>query len=463
VGQGRSGDLAYVIYTSGSTGRPKGVMVEHRQVVRLLSATQPWYGFGEDDVWPLFHTYAFDFSVWEIWGALANGGRLVIVPGAVARSSEELHELLVSEGVTVLNQTPTAFAELIEADACSPRRDQLRVRLVIFGGEKLDFQSLGAWFERHGADAPRLVNMYGITETTVHVTYRPVTPEDAGSAVSAIGCPIPDLRLLVVDRNLRPVPLGAPGELLVAGAGVARGYLGMPELTAERFVPDPLGGDGRCYRSGDLVRRLPGGDLEYLGRIDQQVKIRGYRVELGEIEAALRAHPGVRDAAVMARDEPGGRRLVAYTAAAVEPGPTGEDLRRHLQERLPGYMVPSAYVGLERLPMTVNGKVDRRALPEPEGARDLSAEYVGPRTEVEGVVAGIWAEVLGVERVGVHDDFFELGGDSISSMRVISRVREAFEVEVPLRALFEAPTVADLAEQVEDRAIDALLASRGVE
>jgi amino acid adenylation domain-containing protein/non-ribosomal peptide synthase protein (TIGR01720 family) len=453
------GNLAYVIYTSGSTGRPKGVLVEHGSLARLFASTEPWFRFDERDVWTLFHSYAFDFSVWELWGALIHGGRLVVVPHLVSRSPEEFHELLAEEGVTVLNQTPTAFAGLVQASAGSPRGDALRLRLVIFGGERLDFESLRPWFDRHGARAC-LVNMYGITETTVHVTYRPVAPDEAASRSSRIGVPIPDLRLCVVDGQLQPVPVGVPGELLVAGAGTARGYHRRPGLTAERFVPDPFGGGGRCYRSGDLVRRTADGDIEYLGRIDEQVKIRGFRIELGEIESVLLGHDAVREAVVDVRaDTAGEKRLVAYLVPAAAAWAGADDVRRHLQARLPDHMVPAAFVELERIPLTVNGKVDRSSLPEPD-ARPSQADHVAPDGEVEATLAEIWVEVLGLERVGVHDNFFEVGGDSLSSMRVISRVRQAFEVDVPVRALFESPTIAELAEQVESSAIDAILAAR---
>ncbi|QSQ26196.1 amino acid adenylation domain-containing protein [Pyxidicoccus parkwayensis] len=312
-------DLAYVIYTSGSTGRPKGCMVQHDNVVRLFTATDPWFGFGPKDVWTLFHSYAFDFSVWELWGALLYGGRLVVVPYWVSRSPEAFYRLLAEEAVTVLNQTPTAFRQLIHAEQQAAARGalpSLALRYVIFGGEALDLAALRPWFERHGDARPRLVNMYGITETTVHVTHRPVGMEDVERPWSSvIGCAIPDLQVYLLDAAGQPVPVGVPGEIHVGGAGVARGYLRRPELTAARFVEDRFGPvPGRkLYRAGDLARRLPSGDLEYLGRIDNQVKIRGFRIELGEIESSLGTHPSVREAVVMAREDvPGDKRLAAY-------------------------------------------------------------------------------------------------------------------------------------------------------
>jgi len=448
---GDASSLAYVIYTSGSTGRPKGTLITHGNVTRLFDATEGWFGFGERDVWTLFHSYTFDFSVWEIWGALLYGGRLVVVPWEVSRSPEPFLDLLARERVTVLNQTPSAFAQLAQSDA-ERGGVETDLRLVIFGGEALDPASLEPWFERHGDAQPRLVNMYGITETTVHVTYRPLPMADArGEHRSVIGVPIADLSLAVMDRSLLPAPIGVPGELVVGGAGLARGYLGRPELTAERFIPDPSGGrpGARLYRSGDLGRFLPNGDVEYLGRLDHQVKIRGFRIELGEIEAALTAVPGVHQVVVLVRESrseggPGDQRLVAYVVSDVEVA----EMRQSLRERLPDYMVPAAFVSLEALPLTVNGKVDRKALPAPEqpGGEE---EYVAPHTPIEEALAGIWAEVLGRDRVGTADHFFDLGGHSLLATQVMSRLRAAFGVEMPLRDLFVAPRLADLAARVE--------------
>ncbi|HEV2843869.1 MAG TPA: AMP-binding protein, partial [Thermoanaerobaculia bacterium] len=424
------------------------MLIPHCNVVRLFDATDAWFGFGPQDVWTLFHSYAFDFSVWEIWGALLYGGRLVVVPWEVSRSPEDFLDLLARERVTVLNQTPSAFAQLARAEAARPE-PLPDLRLVVFGGEALEPASLEPWFERHGDGRPRLVNMYGITETTVHVTYRPITLADARAGRrSVIGVPIPDLGLAVMDRSLAPAPVGVPGELVVGGAGLARGYLGRPELTAERFIPDPFGGrpGARLYRSGDVGRFLPDGDVEYLGRLDNQVKIRGFRVELGEIEAALAALPGVREAVVLLREE----RLAAYVVGdAAIP-----DLRQALRERLPDYMAPSAFVKLAAMPLTVNGKVDRKALPDPETASG-GEEYVAPRTPTEEVIAGIWADLLGLDRVGAADRFFDLGGHSLLATQVTSRLRQAFGVEMPLHDLFEAPVLADLAARVEAARADA--------
>ncbi|RTU24155.1 amino acid adenylation domain-containing protein, partial [Pseudomonas aeruginosa] len=396
-------NLAYVIYTSGSTGKPKGTLLTHRNALRLFSATEAWFGFDERDVWTLFHSYAFDFSVWEIFGALLYGGRLVIVPQWVSRSPEDFYRLLCREGVTVLNQTPSAFKQLM-AVACSAdmATQQPALRYVIFGGEALDLQSLRPWFQRFGDRQPQLVNMYGITETTVHVTYRPVSEADLeGGLVSPIGGTIPDLSWYILDRDLNPVPRGAVGELYIGRAGLARGYLRRPGLSATRFVPNPFpGGAGeRLYRTGDLARFQADGNIEYIGRIDHQVKVRGFRIELGEIEAALAGLAGVRDAVVLAHDGVGGTQLVGYVVAdsAEDAERLRESLRESLKRHLPDYMVPAHLMLLERMPLTVNGKLDRQALPQPDASLSQQA-YRAPGSELEQRIAAIWAEILGVER-----------------------------------------------------------------
>nr|WP_009948742.1 non-ribosomal peptide synthetase [Saccharopolyspora erythraea] len=441
-------NAAYIIYTSGSTGRPKGVVVPHRNVHRLLTATGHWFGFGGDDVWTLFHSYAFDFSVWELWGPLLHGGRLVVVPHVVSRSPKEFLELLVREGVTVLNQTPSAFYQLAQADRENPEvGDRLALRHVVFGGEALEPSKLDDWYRRHAPDSPRLVNMYGITETTVHVTYFPLEAAHTADPRSPIGEGIPDLGLYVLDNSLRPVPPGVPGELHVSGAGLARGYLGRAGLSAQRFVADPFGAPGtRMYRTGDLVRWNGRGVLEYLGRADDQVKIRGFRIELGEIEARVLSHPAVEQAAVVVReDKPGDKRLVGYVVSAEEIDPA--EVRRHVGASLPDYMVPVAVVRLESLPLTANGKLDRKALPAP----DLSVLAGGraPRNQREKILCGLFGDVLEVPGVGIDDSFFDLGGHSLLVTRLVSRIRSAFGAELPLRALFETPTVAGLAERLD--------------
>ncbi|KGW80573.1 amino acid adenylation domain-containing protein [Burkholderia pseudomallei] len=473
--------LAYVIYTSGSTGRPKGVMVEHAQVVRLFGATQAWFGFDERDVWTLFHSYGFDFSVWEMWGALLHGGRLVIVPTEVTRTPSAFFALLCAEGVTVLNQTPSAFQALMSAQeereeeaAGNIERANVvahRLRYVIFGGEALEPRTLASWYARHG-ERTQLVNMYGITETTVHVTYCALRAEDAMRlGASPIGVRIPDLQLYVLDARREPVPMGVTGELYVGGAGVARGYLNRPELTRERFIDDPFVAGGRLYKTGDLARWRTDGRLEYLGRNDFQVKIRGFRIELGEIEAQLAKVAGVREVVVLARDSAAEvrdnatpnvptpkssseteKRLVAYYTGDADVAA----LRAQAAQHLPSYMVPSAYVRLDAWPLTPNGKLDRRALPAPADDAYARAEYEAPRGAKEEALAAIWRELLHVERVSRHDNFFELGGHSLLAIGVIERMRrEGLHTDV--RSIFNAQTLSDLAAraQTDDRSIQA--------
>ncbi|MFJ9886917.1 amino acid adenylation domain-containing protein [Streptomyces sp. NPDC091287] len=442
------GDPAYVIYTSGSTGRPKGVVVTQHNVTRLLTATEHWFSFGPDDVWTLFHSYAFDFSVWELWGALLYGGRVVVVPYATSRDPHAFLRLLADERVTVLNQTPSAFYQLAAADREAPGHD-LALRYVVFGGEALELGRLADWYTRHPENAPTLVNMYGITETTVHVSYLALDRATAASAISStIGVNIPDLRVYVLDDRLQPVPPGVTGEMYVAGEGVALGYLGRPDLTAGRFVADPFarlfGESGRrMYRSGDLARRRVDGTLEYFGRGDQQVKIRGFRIELGEIEAVLAAHPEVADVAVVVREDmPGDKRLVGYVVPAPGADPAPVALREHAAATLPVHMVPAAVVVLERLPLTGNGKLDRKVLPAP-GA-PVSAGGRAPRTVREEQLCAVFAEVLGLPSAGVEDNFFDLGGHSLLAVRLAGRIRSAFGIEVSIGTVFQAPTPAAL-------------------
>ena len=442
--------LAYVIYTSGSTGKPKGVQIPHRNVLRLFDATQNWFHFDEHDVWSLFHSYAFDFSVWEIWGALMFGGRVVVVPFAVSRSPHEFAKLVAEEKVTVLNQTPSAFKQFSAADEAAPQ--DLALRLIIFGGEALEMASLKPWFDRHGDAAPRLINMYGITETTVHVTYRPLSKDDLTRG-SLIGVPIPDLQLYVLDANLEPAPIGVPGEMFVGGAGLAKGYLNRAELTAERFIAHPFSSDhtARLYRTGDLAKRLANGDIEYLGRIDQQVQLRGFRVELGEIESVLLTHPQVREAKVILReDTPGDQRLAAYLIPSNGVTPTVTELREHLQKKVPDYMVPAAFVTLKQFPLTNNGKLDTKALPQPTTDRAaLASSYTAPQSDAEKTLAKIWQDVLKTDRVGATDNFFELGGHSLLGLALFTRIQKELDVALPLATLFQAPTLGALAKIIE--------------
>jgi amino acid adenylation domain-containing protein len=449
-----SDNAAYVIFTSGSTGRPKGALVTHRSVLNLFNAIDAKLHFSENDVWTMFHSYSFDFSVWEMWGALIYGGTLVVVPHAVTRAPDEFYELVDEKGVTILSQTPSAFRHFIKADEAAGASRDLSLRAVIFGGEALEFQMLKGWLNRRGDESPQLINMYGITETTVHTTYKKVTSEDLKEACgSVIGKPLANIRLYLFSDQLQPAPPGVAGELYVAGEGMARGYTVRGELTADRFRPAPYGRPGeRIYKTGDLARYLSDGNIEYLGRKDDQVKIRGYRIELGEIESALLQHDAISEAVVIATGEAGEeKRLVAYLAPSNGAHLDLGRLRSYLKEKLPDYMAPAAFVQVEKLPLTPNGKLDRNALPEPWQERgDGEKTYVAPQTPVEEMVVGIFEELLRLDRVGIHDDFFESGGHSLLAIQLISRVRNAFEIEVGIRSVFEAPTAKGLAGRIEE-------------
>jgi amino acid adenylation domain-containing protein len=458
-------NLAYVIYTSGSTGTPKGVEITHACVSRLFSATADWFQFDENDVWTLFHSAAFDFSVWELWGPLLTGGKLVVVSYAVSRVPEEFRALLSRERVTVLNQTPSAFRGLISADATTSRDYPLSLRYVIFGGEKLEFEILRPWFERHGDDHPRLINMYGITETTVHVTWRPVRMADlAGGCHSMIGARIPDLQVYVLDEYLNPVPVGVPGELCIAGAGLARGYLNRPELTREKFVPHPFSSNAgqKLYRSGDLGRFHANGDIQYLGRIDQQVKIRGFRIEPGEIEHTLARHPEIAQCVVQAAKGPDGEvRLAAWVAAKAFAAPTADSLREFLRCCLPEYMLPSAFLVLNKLPLNENGKVDREALPPawPQTRVDCKDQVIKEQNgtcaaafdkTVEENIAAAWSIALGMNEIVFDRNFFDLGGDSLRLLTVRAELQKIWGREVSLTSMLQYPTVQSFAAYIRD-------------
>ncbi|MET3987963.1 amino acid adenylation domain-containing protein [Streptomyces sp. PvR034] len=452
--------LAYVIYTSGSTGQPKGVEVTHANLAWLLGAADHHFDFGPDDVWTLLHSPAFDFSVWELWGPLTSGGRVVVLTEDEVRDPAAVHAVLRAERVSVLNQTPAAFKGL-RAHLAQQGADfaELALRTVVFGGDAFDARDYRDWFAGPAEGRPALVNMYGITETTVHVTYRLITEADTVAPVySPIGRPLAGQHGYVLDRTGRLVPRGTVGELYVAGGGVARGYRNRPELTAERFPSDPFapaaapgGAAARMYRTGDLVRVLPDGQLAYAGRADHQVKIRGFRIEPGEIETALRVLPGVRDASVVARpDGHGGARLVAHVVLSEGRPLDAADLRDRLRLTLPEYMVPALFVRHAKLPITANGKVDRAALiaVAAEGAA-APADFTAPEGAVEEALAGIWSEVLGAERISRTANFFDLGGDSILALRVIGRARSA-GLGLSVADLFRARTLTDLAAAVRE-------------
>ncbi|GGP79772.1 non-ribosomal peptide synthetase [Saccharothrix coeruleofusca] len=431
-------DAAYVIYTSGSTGRPKGVVVPHRNVIALVDATRPEYRLAPSDVWTLFHSSAFDFSVWEIWGCLLTGGRLVVVPYSVSRDPLALRDLLAAERVTVLSQTPSALAQLLDV-----RHEDLAVRLVVLGGEPLDARVLLPWFDAHPESACRVVNMFGITETTVHVTHQTVTRREALAGSRSVGPALPGWHLYVVDPQGRLVPPGVAGEVWVGGAGVAEGYLAKDELTAQRFTADPARPGGRVYRSGDLGRLRPDGALEHLGRIDSQVKVRGFRIELDEIRAVLLEDPVVRAAAVVVRrDDPrdaATTRIDAYVVLAEGAPRETSGVRGRAAAILPDYMVPSTVTALDALPLTTNGKLDAAKLPPPV----VTAKPVDAPTGDDDLAARlreVWGAVLGVP-VGLDDDFFELGGNSLFAVRIGARMREGGLPPLHLRELYRHPTI----------------------
>jgi amino acid adenylation domain-containing protein len=429
--------LAYVIYTSGSTGRPKGVMVAHRAVGNFLYGLVGLTGMTDEAVLAAVTPISFDISGLELWGPLIVGGRVALADRTTARDAHALEAMMAHAGVTHLQATPATWQMLAEAGGQALRLTAL------CGGEAVS-RTVAASLRARGP----AWNLYGPTETTIWSTASrlEVTPE---TSVAPIGRPIANTAIYVLDRTLAPVPIGVAGEIQIAGAGLARGYLGRPGLTAERFVACPFGGPGeRMYRTGDLGRWRADGVLEYLGRLDGQVKLRGHRIELGEIESVLSEDPTVRRAAAILREDVAGEpRLVAYVTGQADAAPDIAALRAHLARRLPEPMVPSAIVVLDALPLTPNGKLDRKALPAPD--LQAASAYLAPRSQTEAALAGLWAEVLGVETVGVLDDFFELGGHSLLAMRLAARIREAFGAELPLRTLFETPTIAGVSQHLE--------------
>jgi amino acid adenylation domain-containing protein len=443
----RSGarSLAYVIYTSGSTGTPKGVQVTHQAISRLVCNTD-YVDIEPGDRLAQASTMSFDAASFEIWGALLHGARVVGVSREVTLSPREFAEFLRARGITVLFLTTALFNQMAREAPGAFRS----LRYVLFGGEAVDSDAVRAVL-RDGAPQ-QLLHVYGPTEVTTFSTWHRVRQLDAAARTVPIGRPIANTTAYVLDEQRQPVPVGVPGELYLGGDGLARGYLNRPELTAERFVEHPFGtqSGARLYRTGDWVRYLPDGAIEFLGRRDNQVKIRGFRIELGEIEAALARLPFVQEAVVLAReDTPGDKRVVAYVVPKDGQRESMGDLRGQLQQHLPQYMVPTAFVVLEALPLTPNGKVDRKALRAPDGAALASRGYEAPVGEVESALARIWAEVLMLERVGRYDDFFELGGHSLLATQVAVRVRQVLSVELPLRDLFAAPVLADMGSRIE--------------
>ena len=429
-------DVCYIIYTSGTTGRPKGVMIDHSNVVRLLFNASLPFDFTADDVWTMFHSHCFDFSVWEIYGALLYGGKLVIVPKDIAKDPVLYLKILKDKQVTIVNQTPSAFYNLIQADEQDPKPG-MQVRYVIFGGEALHPGRLKSWYEKY--PQVKLINMYGITETTVHVTYKEIGSAEITKNISNIGVPIATLSAYVFDKYTKLVPRGVKGELYVGGAGVGKGYLNKEELTKQRFIDNPYKAGERLYKSGDLVKLMASGDLEYAGRIDEQVKIRGYRIELGEIEQQLNTYTNIKESVVVVREREGNKYLVAYYVSVVNPD--GAALRNYLLQRLPDYMVPSFFVHLDQLPLTANGKLDRKALPDWE--TETLKHYVAPSGDIEEELVKLWAEVLKTEtkKISVNANFFQSGGDSITILKLNNKINRHFKCNITVADMFRLPTI----------------------
>lgn len=454
--------LAYAIYTSGSTGTAKGVLVEHRNVLRLFEQTNQWFEFDDHDVWTMFHSISFDFSVWEIWGALLYGGRLVIVSSEVTRSPAQFHALLRRERVTVLNQTPTAFSQLVAADLACKNPSGFDLRFLIFGGEALDLRSLEPWITRYGDQSPTPINMYGITETTVHVTYKRILQEDLKFPdLSPIGVPISDLQIYLLDEAGEPVADGIAGELFVAGPGLARGYLNRPELTASRFVERPdIGGGTRLYHSGDRAVRMANGEFAYLSRSDDQIKVRGFRVEPQQVELCLRGHEQIAAACVIPHEYGDGDvRLIAYVVATPHPDLSESnsdmltaELAASAADTLPAHMRPSAYIVLPQLPATVHGKVDRAALKDlPAPRLDLKSKSSAAMTATEQQLVNIWEDVLQYKGIGVDDDFFKLGGTSLALVRILVSVNQRFGISMTDGIVADRASIADLAKLIDAR------------
>jgi syringomycin synthetase protein SyrB1 len=450
---------AYVIYTSGSTGEPKGVLVAHGNVSRLLESTQRAFAFTENDIWSMFHSIGFDFSVWEIWGALAHGGHVAVVPYDVSRSPCAMRQWLVDQRVTVLSQTPSAFRGLDDADrqASAP----LALRYVVFGGEALPATVLRPWVERHGDQKPALINMYGITEATVHTTYKRVLGQDLESAAMvSIGTPLDGWRLHLLDADQLPAAQGTAGELYIEGAGVAQGYLQRSALNAERFVQLP-GTSIRTYRTGDLLVLGDDGEYRYAGRCDEQLKIRGFRIEPGEVEACLQTSPAVAAAHVSAHDYGDGDwRLITYVVPTHGVDAWTEQTRSEvatlMADNLPDYMRPSAYIALARLPVTAHGKIDKSLLPSPDSvpATALPASEPG-LTEHEQFVLKVWSEDIGLKSIGLNDDFFDFGGTSLALIRSLSTFKTRYQINLDPGVLADGATAKVLAGCIQRSLVQA--------
>ncbi len=451
-------NLAYVIYTSGTTGKPKGSLIEHRNVVRLLFNDKFQFDFSKKDVWTLFHSYCFDFSVWEMYGALLYGGKLIIVPDSVKRDPFEYRRLLIKEKVTVLNQTPSSFYNLVNVDLESEQKD-IDLKYVIFGGEALKPLKLKKWKEKYSQT--KLINMYGITETTVHVTYKEITENEINSNISNIGKPIPTLTVYILDKNMKLVPVGVPGEICVGGDGVCRGYLYRQDLTNQKFVRNPYNTNEILYRSGDLGKISTNGEIEYLGRLDHQVKIRGFRIELGEIESQLLKIEGINEVIVLDKTNTNDEKyLSAYYVRDkdVKKGKNNTisniELRQILSEILPDYMIPSYFVELDQMPITSNGKIDRKALPEPKV--ETKDEIISPETDQEKQMVKIWSEILDADEnsIGLDTNYFTVGGDSMKAIRLISKINSHFNSKLKIPDIYHNQTIQHLLSVVNKKDID---------
>lgn len=434
--------LAYIIYTSGTTGQPKGVMIEHSNVVSLLKSCKESFDFSNNDSWTFFHSYCFDFSVWEIFGCLLSGGNLVVINDQEARDPESFVRLMNDNKVTIFSQTPSAFYNFMEHKLEIPS-----LRYVIFGGEFLNPSKLKEWNRKH--PQVDLINMYGITETTVHVTFKKLTKDELELPVSNIGKPLSFAQCYVLDKEQNLLPSGRPGELYVAGEGVARGYLNREELDAEKFIRNPFEKNGKMYRTGDLVRFLDNGEMEYLGRIDDQVKIRGYRIELDEIKKQLDTLTEITQSVIKLIEMPDGdKSIVAYVS--VSSNLLVSDIKSHIASKVPEYMVPAFIVILEQIPMNSNGKIDKSGLPSPlENLSENLIENIAPSNQIESTLFDIWVELLNTDNFGVHHNFFELGGHSLKATRLIGNIHKTFQVKLELKQLFSNPTLREQARLIE--------------
>lgn len=449
VNLAKPNQLIYIIYTSGSTGEPKGVLIEHRNVSRLFFSTENIYHFNSNDIWTLFHAFHFDFSVWEMWGALLYGGKLIVISKSLTKELEEFYHLLINEKVTILNLTPSVFYKLIKID--ERYKKKLSLRNIILGGESLSFKALTSWFQHHEDKQPTIVNMYGITETTIFSTYYIVTKDiSINSQQSIIGKPLADRPMYILNSEQSPVSVNEPGEIYTSGGGIARGYLNNKQMTEDRFLINPfrsaLDPSERIYKTGDMGRWLPDGTIEYIGRTDDQIKIRGFRVELGEIQSQIERFPGIEQAIVIAQaNELNEKKLIGYFLEIPGIRVDINLLREFLESFLPYYMIPSLFVCISEVPLTSNGKVDKHRLPDPNKSQLIRSNYIPPQTQEEKQIAAIWSQILHVSPIGIYDNFFELGGDSLSSLEVIAQIRIKCGVDVPLQIFLKHNTLTKLA------------------